>query len=143
MIMITIIIIIIATTTTTTTTIVIITTELTGVTTVTTAVTATTAKRKDYSQVPNKRGGSQNKRGWREISENCNKRGDGNFMENLINCRKSGRATKQRSHDTTGRVCCGVRFLAGNFAPKMHARKHKVLAEYLLFLFWPVIHYRT
>ena len=141
--MITIIIIIIATTTTTTT-IVIITTELTGVTTVTTAVTATTAKRKDYSQVPNKRGGgSQNKRGWREISENCNKRGDGNFMENLINCRKSGRATKQGSHDTAGRACCGVRFLAGNFAPKMHARKHKVLAEYLLFLFWPVIHYRT
>ena len=40
----------------------------------------------------------------------------------------------QGSHDTTGRACCGVRFLAENFAPKVHARKRKVLAEHLLFL---------
>ena len=42
-----------------------------------------------------------------------------------------------------GRLCCGVRFLAGNFAPKMHARKRKVLAEHWLFLLWPVIYFRT
>ena len=33
-----------------------------------------------------------------------------------------------------GRACCGVRFLAGNLASKMLARKRKVLIEYLLFL---------
>ena len=31
--------------------------------------------------------------------------------------------------------------MAGNFAPKIPARKRKVLAEHLLFLLWPVIHY--
>ena len=43
----------------------------------------------------------------------------------------------------TGRACCGVRFLAGKFAPKIYACKFKVLAEQLLFLLWLMIHYRT
>ena len=76
--------------------------------------------------------------GW-EISENLNKWGGGNFLKNLI----PGRVTKQGSHYTTGRVCFGVPVLVGNFAPNMHVHKHKVLAEHLLFLLWPVIHYRT
>ena len=42
----------------------------------------------------------------------------------------------------TGRACCGVRFLVGNFVPKMHVRKHKVLTEHFLFLLWPVIYYQ-
>ena len=46
---------------------------------------------------------------------------------------------KAGSHDTAGRACCVVRFLARNFAPKMHARKRKVLAKHLLFLLWPVL----
>ena len=40
-------------------------------------------------------------------------------------------------------ACCKVQFLAGKFAPKMHARKCKVLAEQLLFLLWLMIHYWT
>ena len=81
--------------------------------------------------MPNKWGRQNNWGG--KISENFNKwedqnkRGEGNW-------RKPGRATKQASHDTTGRACYGVRFLAGNFTPKMHMHKHKVLAEHLLFL---------
>ena len=72
----------------------------------------------------------------------------GKFLKILVNggCEFSEKFNlrKQGSHETTGRACCGVRFLAGNFAPKMHARKRrKVLAEHLLFLLLPVIHYRT
>ena len=46
--------------------------------------------------------------------------------------------TKQGSHNTTGCTYCGVRFLVGNFVPKMHSHK----PEHLLFLLWPVIHYQ-
>ena len=73
--------------------------------------------------MPNKRGG-QNKRGG-EFSEKVN-------------------ATKQGSHDTTGRACCGARFLTGNSRQKCtRARVFEVLIEHLMFLLWPVINYRT
>ena len=56
--------------------------------------------------MPNKRGGGGVKinGGWK-ISENFNKRG-WEFSEKF-------NLTKQGSHDTAGRACCGVRFLAG------------------------------
>ena len=92
-----------------------------------------------YSQEPNKWGGGLKiNEGW-EISENLSKWGDGNVLRNLI----PGRATNQGSHDMTGHACFGVQFLAGNLAPKMHTCKCKVLAEYLLFLLWPVIHLKN
>ena len=43
--------------------------------------------------------------------------------------------TKQGSHDTTGRTCCGVRFLAGNFAPKMHLASVRCLPSIYCFCF--------
>ena len=90
--------------------------------------------------MPNKWGHQNNWGGG--ISENFNKWEDQNKWGEG-NWRKPGRATKQASHDTTECACYGVQFLAGNFTPKMHTHKRKVLAEHLLFLLWPVIHYWT
>ena len=63
-----------------------------------------------YSQVPNKRWIKINGR-W-EISENFNN-GGWEFSENF-------NLTKQGSHHTTGRACCGVRFLAGNCSLRIY-----------------------
>ena len=92
--------------------------------------------------MPNKRGEGQNKRGW-EISENFNKR----MCVCLCVCVCVGGGGQNKRgwklHDTTGRACCVVQFLAGNFAPKMHARKRKAIAEHLILLLWPVVRYQT
>ena len=89
------------------------------------------------------RGGSNKWGGGWKISENFNKQG---FKINGGGWESSDQfnLTKQRSHNMTGCACCGIRFLAGNFVPKMHTCKCiKVLARYLLILLWPVIHYQT
>ena len=49
-----------------------------------------------------------------EISENFNKRGGGLKSMGGWEFFQKFNLTKQGSHDTTGRACCGVRYLAGN-----------------------------
>ena len=80
--------------------------------------------------MPNKRGGVKINGGGVKIN--------GGELSEKVN------ATKQGSHDTTGRACCGARFLTGNSRQKCtRARVLEVLIEHLLFLLWLVIHYRT
>ena len=80
-------------------------------------------------QVPNKQGGG-------EISENLNKwggvkinRGGWEFSEKFNNIYSTFRVQKHANNRWN--------------VYKLHARKRKVLAEHLLFLLWPLIHYQT